>query len=145
MQRFCCISNNYTIDVPERKCDFSLQKREKLCYTRTQKAISGGGCRMLVYNVTFQCRPGQRETFLEALRAEGIDAASRAEEGNLQYDWFRAVDAPDDLLLIEKYRDEAAVAAHVRSAHVARLVELKERYVDELILEQYECPTEERK
>ena len=100
---------------------------------------------MLVYNVTFRCRPGQREAFLETLRAEGIDAASRAEAGNLQYDWFRAVGSDDDLLLIEKYRDSAAVAAHVRSAHVARLVELKEQYVSELVLEQYESSAEESK
>ena len=100
---------------------------------------------MLVFNVIFRCRPGLRAEFLEKLKAEGIDAASRAEEGNLQYDWFRAVGSDDDLLLIEKYRDSAAVAAHVRSAHVARLVELKEQYVTELILEQYESETEERK
>ena len=100
---------------------------------------------MLVFNVIFRCRPGMRAAFLERLKAEGIDTASRAEEGNLQYDWFRAIDSDDDLLLIEKYRDASAVAAHVRSPHVARLVELKERYVDELILEKYECPTEESK
>ena len=92
---------------------------------------------MLVYNVTFRCKPGMRETFLHAVRSEGIDAAARAEAGNLQYDWFRSAENDDDLLLIEKYADEAAVGVHVRQAHVARLVELKERYVDELILEKY--------
>ena len=93
---------------------------------------------MLVFNVTFRCRPGMREAFLEALRAEGIAAAARAEAGNLQYDWFRSAERADDLLLIEKYRDASAVDEHVRQPHVARLVELKERYVDELILEKYE-------
>ena len=34
---------------------------------------------MLTFIVTFKCRPGTRETFLEKVRAEGIDAASRAE------------------------------------------------------------------
>ena len=93
---------------------------------------------MLVFNVIFRCRPGMRETFLEKIRAEGIDAASRAEEGNLQYDYFLPIDNGDDLLLIEKYRDADAVAAHVRQAHVARLVELKETYVSDLILEKFE-------
>ena len=94
---------------------------------------------MLVFNVTFRCRPGKRETFLEAVRAEGIDAAARAEAGNLQYDWFRAAEREDDLLLIEKYVDEAAVGAHVHSPHVARLVALKEQYVADMVLEQYEA------
>ena len=92
---------------------------------------------MLVFNVTFKCRPGMRARFLETLRAEGIDAASRAEEGNLQYDYFLPADDENDLLLIEKYRDEDAVAAHVRQAHVARLVELKEAFTTDLILEKY--------
>ena len=93
---------------------------------------------MLVFNVTFRCRPGMRDEFLERIRAEGIQAASRAEAGNLQYDYFIPVDRSDDLFLVEKYRDEDAVAAHVRQAHVARLVELKEQYVTDLILEKYE-------
>ena len=42
------------------------------------------------------------------------------------------------LFLVEKYRDEAAVAEHVRQAHVARLVELKEAYVLDMLLEKYE-------
>ena len=93
---------------------------------------------MLVFNVIFKCRPGMRETFLEAIRAGGIIAAARAEEGNLAYDYYRSVDNDSDLLLIEKYRDAAAVAAHVRQAHTARLVELKETYVSDMVLEQYE-------
>lgn len=93
---------------------------------------------MLVFNVTFRCRPGMRDEFLEKIRAEGIQDASRAEAGNLQYDYFIPVDQSDDLFLVEKYRDEEAVAAHVRQAHVARLVELKEQYVTDLILEKYE-------
>ena len=94
---------------------------------------------MLVFNVIFRCRPGMRSEFLEKLKAEGIDAASRAEAGNLQYDYFLAADSDTDLLLIEKYRDDAAVAAHVRQPHVARMVELKEAYVTDLILERFEA------
>ena len=94
---------------------------------------------MLVFNVTFRCKPGMRETFLEAVKAAGIDAAARAEAGNLQYDWFRSAENDDDLLLIEKYADEAAVGAHVHQPHVAQLVELKERYVADMVLEKYEA------
>lgn len=93
---------------------------------------------MLVFNVTFKCKPGMRDEFLEKIRTEGIDAASRAEEGNLMYAYYLPLDGSDDLLLIEKYRDADAVAAHVRQAHVARLVELKTEYVSDLILEKYE-------
>ena len=97
---------------------------------------------MLVFNVTFRCKPGMREAFLEKIKAEGIDVSSRAEPGNLQYDFFLSAENKEDLLLIEKYRDDAAVAAHVRQEHVARLVALKEQYVAELILEKYETTGE---
>ncbi len=93
---------------------------------------------MLVFNVTFHCREGMRGAFLDAIRSEGIVAGARAEPGNLQYDWFLPVDPGDDVLLIEKYRDAAAVAEHVRQAHTAKLVKLKEAYVSDMVFEQYE-------
>ena len=71
--------------------------------------------------------------------SEGIDAAARREAGNLKYDYYLPVGSDSDLLLIEKYRDAGAVAEHVRHPHTARLVELKERYVDDMILEQFEA------
>ena len=42
---------------------------------------------MIVLNVTYQCKPELREEFLEAIMTEGIDAASRAEAGNIKYDY----------------------------------------------------------
>ena len=92
---------------------------------------------MLVFNVTFRCKPGQRDAFWNAICAEGI-AAARAEAGNLRYDWFFPADGGDTLLLIEKYRDADAVAAHVAQPHTARLVELKEMYVTDMVLEKFQ-------
>ncbi len=93
---------------------------------------------MLTFIVTYKCRPGMRDRFLETLKAEGIDAAARAEPGNLEYEFFLPVDRSSDLLLIEKYRDADAVAEHVRQMHVARMVELKNKYATDLIIEKYE-------
>ena len=73
---------------------------------------------MLTFNVIFQCRPGERETFLGELRAAGIDAASRAEPGNRGYDFYLSVNDPDALLLIEKYTEDAAVFAHAQQGLV---------------------------
>lgn len=51
---------------------------------------------------------------------------SLAEPGCLGYEVYREVDGKadgaDTLLLIEKYRDEAAIAAHRESAHYQALV-----------------------
>ena len=59
---------------------------------------------MIVLNVTYKCRPGMREAFLEAIRAEGIDEASRAEAGNLKYDYYLPFGGGDELLLVESGR-----------------------------------------
>ena len=93
---------------------------------------------MLVFNVTFRCRPEMREEFLEMIMTEGIDVACRAEAGNLRYDYFLPVDNDHDLLLIEKWKDADAVAAHARQAHMVRMMELKSEYVTDMIIEKFE-------
>jgi quinol monooxygenase YgiN len=43
--------------------------------------------------------------------------ATRAEPGCLWFDWSRSVDDPNEYVLVEAFRDDAAGAAHVQSAH----------------------------
>ena len=49
-------------------------------------------------------------------------AASLGEAGCLEYAVFRSIDAADELLLVERYRDAAAVDAHRQSPHYGALV-----------------------
>ena len=93
---------------------------------------------MIVLNVTYKCRPGMREEFLEAILREGIDEASRNEAGNLKYDYYLPFDGGDDLLLVEKWRDETALKAHGKTEHLLRLRELKAEYVTETVIERFE-------
>ena len=92
---------------------------------------------MIVLNVTYKCRPGMREAFLDRIRAEGIDAACRAEAGNIKYDYYTAADDGDDLLLVEKWRDAEALAEHGKQPHFARLGELKSEYVRDTVIEKF--------
>lgn len=45
--------------------------------------------------------------------------ASRAEDGCLDYAFARDLADPDRLILFERWRDQAALDAHGRSAHMA--------------------------
>lgn len=45
-----------------------------------------------------------------------------AEPGCLGYEIYRGVDSPHSLLLLEHYRDDAALEAHRQSAHYQSLV-----------------------
>lgn len=89
---------------------------------------------MIVLNVTYKCKPGMREKFLEAIKAEGLDAASRNEEGNSKYDYYFAADYPDELFLVEHWADAESIAIHSKMPHYLRLGELKGDFVEETLL-----------
>ncbi len=89
--------------------------------------------------VTYHCKPGMREKFVEAIKKEGLDQASLNEEGNMgRYHYYYPVDSADDLLLLETWRDEAAQKEHMAAAHFKRLGELKPEYVIETVIEKAE-------
>ena len=92
---------------------------------------------MIVLNVTYKCKPGMRETFLGMIQKEGIDAASRSEAGNKKYDYYIPASGGDELLLVEKWETQEALAVHGKQAHFARLGELKNEYVAEVVIEKY--------
>ena len=93
---------------------------------------------MIILNVIYKCKPGKREDFLQKIKSEGIDAASRGEDGNSKYDYYLPVDSSDELLLIEKWQDADALAAHGKQPHYARLGRLKPDYVLETGIERFE-------
>ena len=49
--------------------------------------------------------------------AGAFTTATRAEPGNIRFDWFRSVDDPNVYLLVEMFHDKAAGDAHVNSEH----------------------------
>ena len=72
-----------------------------------------------------------------ALMAEGIDAASRAEAGNIKYDYYRSVNDCDELLLVEKWQDAEALTVHGKQPHFARLGEIKAEFIKDTVIEKY--------
>lgn len=80
---------------------------------------------MLVLNVIFKCAPGTREELRDLVRSEGIDVASRNEEGNFKYEFYMSTEDPDDILLIEFWKDVEAWQHHKTLSHYAKLDEIK--------------------
>lgn len=93
---------------------------------------------MIVLNVTYKCKPGMREAFREALRAEGLDVMCRREDGNFKYDYYMSTEDPDEMVLIENWRDEDALTVHKGQAHFARIGEVKNEYVITTDIKKYE-------
>ena len=64
--------------------------------------------------------PGNEDEVLALLPQ--LAAASRAESGNLGFEIHRGVEHPRQVILLERYADREAFAAHRESEHFKRLV-----------------------
>lgn len=67
--------------------------------------------------VKYQVKPDSTPNFMDHV-AE-FTTATRAEEGNIFFDWSVSVEDPNEFVLVEAFRDDVAAAAHVNSAHFA--------------------------
>ncbi|WKD59598.1 putative quinol monooxygenase [Corynebacterium caspium] len=76
---------------------------------------------MILINVRFLPKPEYVENFLE--KVADFTAASRAEPGNIFFDWYRSAENPNEYLLIEAFQDDAA-GPHVNSQHFQDAQEL---------------------
>lgn len=77
---------------------------------------------MVVLVARYVVQPGRMAAVEAALR-EMAEAVRRSEPGCTRYEVLRAREAPDELLLVEHYVDEAALAAHRATPHFQQLIE----------------------
>lgn len=92
---------------------------------------------MIILHVTYTTKAGQKKAFVNAIAAAGIDAASRAEAGNIRYDYFYAAQQDNAVLLVEEWENEAVLEAHKHTAHFQQLAGIKEQYVEQTVVEKH--------
>jgi quinol monooxygenase YgiN len=83
--------------------------------TKEPATIDVQGVTMIFIAVKFSIRPEVAEQWLS--RVASFTAATRAEPGNIFFEWSRSVDRPNQFVLLEAFRDREAGAAHVHSDH----------------------------
>lgn len=93
---------------------------------------------MYTISVVFNCLPGKREAFVEAVKREGILGAIRAEDGCHRYDYYFSESDPCELLLIEAWETKQHQQIHIEQPHMARLREMKNDYVVSTTLREFE-------
>lgn len=98
---------------------------------------SNGGTNMLTWNVSYHCKPGQRDAFYRALLDLGVRANSLGEEGNRGYDYYFSAEDPDCLLLVESWTEPAMQERHCGTELFARLQALKTEYVAEVTIDKF--------
>lgn len=59
---------------------------------------------------------------------EDFTTSTRAEPGNISFDWYRSAEDPNLWVLIEVFRDAEAGKAHVESAHFKEANSLMARW-----------------
>lgn len=84
---------------------------------------------MLLIQVTYTMRPGQREAFVRRIRESGILDAIRGEEGCLGYSYYLPEEEDGTLLLIEKWTGAPAQKAHLETPHMKQMAAFKPEYV----------------
>lgn len=67
--------------------------------------------------VKYQVKPEFTDSFIQHVTP--FTEATRAEEGNLWFDWSVSVENPHEFILVEAFRDDEAAATHVNSDHFA--------------------------
>ncbi|NJP67369.1 putative quinol monooxygenase [Streptomyces spiramenti] len=70
---------------------------------------------MIFITVKFTVRPEHAEGWLDLV--DDFTRATRAEPGNLFFEWSRSVDDPTVFYLVEGFRDGEAGKAHVEADH----------------------------
>ena len=73
---------------------------------------------MIFIVVKFATKPEWAERWPQLVAA--FTEATRAEPGNLWFDWSRSLDDPCEYVLVEAFRDGDAGAAHVNSEHFTK-------------------------
>jgi quinol monooxygenase YgiN len=83
---------------------------------------------MITVNLYYTGKNGAARAFASEMVASGTVAAIRAEEGNLRYSYFFPMDDPETVLLIDQWRDQAAIDAHHGSPMMGRIASLRDQY-----------------
>lgn len=93
----------------------------------------------IILHCTYTCKSGMAEPFVKALKDSGAQESVRAEDGCLQYDYHISCEAPDTVVLLEKWRDAAALERHQQQPHMETIRALRAQYATDMELERFEA------
>lgn len=94
---------------------------------------------MIVVNVRYKTKPGMRDAFYEAVMKSEVPEKSRAEEGNVKYDYYFSLDDPDEVFLLEYWKDSEAFEFHKTQDHFKNgLAAIKEEFLQKTELKIFE-------
>ena len=82
----------------------------------------------IVVNLYYTGTNGNARRFAEEMERSGTADLIRAERGNERYEYFLPLDNPETVLLIDMWKDQAAIDAHHASPMMETIARLREKY-----------------
>ena len=83
---------------------------------------------MITVNLYYTGQNGAARRFAGEMESSGTADRIRAEDGNLRYRYFIPMDDPETVLLIDSWRDQAAIDAHHASPMMKTIAAFREKY-----------------
>ena len=91
----------------------------------------------IAVNLYYTGSNGSARQFAEEMVSAGVVERVRAEEGNLRYEYFFPMDDPETVLLIDQWKDQAALDIHHKSPMMKEIAKLRDKYHLRLRVERY--------
>lgn len=91
----------------------------------------------ITVNIHYTGENGAARKFAEEMTASGVVADIRAETGNLRYAYYFPMEDPETVLLIDSWKDQAAIDAHHASPMMGKIAALREKYNLHMTVERY--------
>ena len=92
---------------------------------------------MLTVNLRYTGENGAALEFAKEMTASGTVDSIHAEEGNIRYEYYISLDDPQTVLLIDSWRDQAAIDAHHASPMMKTIASLREKYDLHMTVERF--------
>lgn len=91
----------------------------------------------ITINIYYTGQNGAARCFAEEMVSSGTVALIKQEPGNLKYDYFFPMDAPETVLLIDTWENQAAIDAHHQTPMMQTIFRLREKYNLHMRVERY--------
>ncbi len=92
---------------------------------------------MITVNLDYTGKNGSARAFWQEMESSRVAVEIRSESGNLRYQYFQSLSDPETVLLIDSWKDQAALDAHHASPMMARIAALREKYDLHMTVERF--------
>ena len=92
---------------------------------------------MITVNLYYTGKNGSARAFCQEMESSGVADEIRSESGNLRFQYFQSLSDPETVLLIDSWRDQAALDAHHASPMMSKIAALREKYDLHMTVERF--------